>query len=117
MTTRSTWLGGLALAALAVVLIVVGVKLSPPSLWRSMWRAGATQFTPFVATVLAVLGTDLLKGTLVGLAVGGVLATAPSAAYLAGLGILWAAPAAGALVGMEWGRGDSPPPGALVLRF
>jgi len=63
----------------------------------------------------AVVGS--LAGLLVGLAVGGVLATAPSAAYLAGLGILWAAPAAGALVGMEWGRGDNPPPGALVLRF
>ncbi|MBM4379056.1 MAG: hypothetical protein FJ086_07080 [Deltaproteobacteria bacterium] len=64
----------------------------------------------------AVVGS--LAGLLVGLVVGGVLATAPSAAYLAGLGILWAAPAAGALVGMEWGRGESPPPsGALVLRF
>jgi hypothetical protein len=56
-------------------------------------------------------------GLLVGLVVGGVLATAPSAAYLAGLGILWAAPAAGALVGMEWGRAEPPPAGAVVLRF
>jgi len=62
----------------------------------------------------AVVGS--LAGLLVGLAVGGVLATAPSAAYLAGLGVLWAAPAAGALVGMEWGRGEAAPPG-LGLAF
>ena len=64
----------------------------------------------------AVVGS--LAGLLLGLAVGGVLATAPSAAYLAGLGLLWAAPAAGALVGMEWGRTDAAPPvGGLAFRF
>ncbi len=63
-----------------------------------------------------VLGAGL--GLLVGLAVGGVLATAPSAAYLAGLGILWAAPAAGAVVGLAWGNAPPPPPTAAVtLRF
>jgi hypothetical protein len=62
----------------------------------------------------AVVGS--LAGLLVGLAVGGVLATAPSAAYLAGLGVLWAAPAAGALVGMEWGRTEAPPVG-LAFSF
>ena len=63
-------LNGVPLAALAVILIVVGVKLSPPSLWKATWRAGPTQFIPFAATVAAVVGTDLLKGTLIGLAVG-----------------------------------------------
>lgn len=58
------------LAALAVVLLVVGAKLTPPSLWRTMWRAGATQFVPFAVTVVAVVATDLLKGTLIGLVVG-----------------------------------------------
>ena len=63
-------LNAVPLAALAVILIVVGVKLSPPSLWKAAWRAGPTQFIPFAATVLAVVTTDLLKGTLAGLAVG-----------------------------------------------
>lgn len=58
------------LAALAVVLIVVGLKLTPVSLWRSMWRAGPSQFVPFAVTVAAIVGSDLLKGTIVGLAIG-----------------------------------------------
>ncbi|MFM7736961.1 MAG: SulP family inorganic anion transporter [Alphaproteobacteria bacterium] len=58
------------LAALAVVLIVVGLKLTPVSLWTSMWKAGPAQFVPFAVTVAAILGSDLLKGTIVGLAIG-----------------------------------------------
>lgn len=62
------------LAALAVVLLLVGAKLTPPSLWRAMWRAGLSQFIPFAVTVFAVVFTDLLKGTFIGLAVGLVFA-------------------------------------------
>jgi len=58
------------LAALAVVLIVVGLKLTPVSLWRTMWAAGPAQFVPFVVTVGAIVGSDLLKGTIIGLAIG-----------------------------------------------
>jgi MFS superfamily sulfate permease-like transporter len=58
------------LAALAVVLVVVGLKLTPVSLWRSMWQAGPSQFVPFAVTVAAIIGSDLLKGTIVGLAIG-----------------------------------------------
>ena len=43
------------LAALAIVLIMIGWKLSPPSLWKAMWRAGMSQFVPFVVTILAVV--------------------------------------------------------------
>ena len=67
-------LNQIPLAALAVVLIFVGLKLTPPSLWRAMWRAGYSQFIPFAATIAAVVVTDLLKGTLIGLAVGVVFA-------------------------------------------
>ncbi len=62
------------LAALAVVLLVVGAKLTPVGLWKSMWRAGYSQFIPFVVTIGAVVFTDLLKGTFIGLAVGLVFA-------------------------------------------
>jgi len=58
------------LASLAVVLLVVGAKLTPMKLWRSMWRAGYSQFVPFAITVGAIVTTDLLRGTIVGLLVG-----------------------------------------------
>ncbi|MBM4281196.1 MAG: SulP family inorganic anion transporter [Deltaproteobacteria bacterium] len=58
------------LAALAVVLLFVGYKLTTPALWRAMYKAGPTQFIPFVVTIVAIVGTDLLKGTLVGVVVG-----------------------------------------------
>ncbi len=55
------------LAALAVVLLRVGYKLTPPNLYREVWQMGRAQFLPFVTTVLAILLTDLLTGTLLGL--------------------------------------------------
>ncbi|MCU0656628.1 MAG: SulP family inorganic anion transporter [Polyangiaceae bacterium] len=58
------------LASLAVVLIFVGLRLTPWVLWRQMWKAGASRFVPFGATVVAILLTDLLKGTVLGLFVG-----------------------------------------------
>ncbi len=58
------------LASLAVVLIVVGSKLASPKLFRSMWALGVTQFVPFMVTIIAVVFTDLLRGTLIGLVVG-----------------------------------------------
>ena len=58
------------LAGLAALLIVVGVKLAPPSLFRAMWNEGWTTFLPFILTVLGVLFTDLLKGVVLGLLVG-----------------------------------------------
>lgn len=61
------------LAALAVVLIAVGMKLTAPKLWVNMWRAGWAQFVPFVVTVAAVVFTDLLTGTMIGLVVGAII--------------------------------------------
>ena len=58
------------LAALAIVLIFVGLKLTAPKLWRQMWNAGPAQFVPFAVTVTAIVTTDLLKGTVIGLVVG-----------------------------------------------
>lgn len=54
-------------AALAAVLIATGFKLAHPSLFLQKWRAGWLQFAPFLATVLAIVFTDLLIGVLVGL--------------------------------------------------
>jgi MFS superfamily sulfate permease-like transporter len=58
------------LAVLASILLVVGYKLAKPELFTSMYRLGASQFGPFLVTILAILATDLLTGVLLGLAVG-----------------------------------------------
>jgi len=58
------------LASLAAVLLVVGAKLAPPSLFRAMRAEGWSSFLPFVVTVVGVVLTDLLKGVLFGVAVG-----------------------------------------------
>jgi MFS superfamily sulfate permease-like transporter len=61
------------LAVLASILLVVGYKLAKPELFVTMYRLGASQFGPFIATIAAILLTDLLTGVLLGLAVGVVV--------------------------------------------
>ena len=58
------------LASLASILLVVGYKLSKPDLFKQMYKLGWEQFMPFIATIVAILATDLLKGITVGLLVG-----------------------------------------------
>lgn len=57
------------LATLAAVLILVGYKLAKPATFKHFWHNGKYQFIPFLATVLAVVFTDLLKGVGIGLAI------------------------------------------------
>lgn len=57
------------LATLAAVLILVGYKLAKPATFKHFWDLGKFQFLPFVATVVAVVATDLLKGVGIGLAI------------------------------------------------
>ncbi len=61
------------LAVLAAVLLVVGYKLAKPSMFRQMARLGWSQFLPFMATVVGVVFTDLLKGIGIGMAVAVVI--------------------------------------------
>jgi len=56
------------LACLAAVLVQVGLKLASPKLFLQVWREGWMRFVPFVATIAAVLATDLLKGVVAGIA-------------------------------------------------
>jgi MFS superfamily sulfate permease-like transporter len=58
------------LAALAAILILVGYKLANAQLFKKMFKIGSDQFLPFIVTVVAVVGTDLLTGVLIGTAVG-----------------------------------------------
>lgn len=62
------------LASLAAILLMVGYKLAKPTLFVEMYKLGWEQFVPFVATVVAILATDLLKGITVGVLLGGFYA-------------------------------------------
>lgn len=57
------------LSSLAAILLVTGFKLANPTLFKQMWAEGRYQFLPFIATVAAIILTDLLVGILIGLAV------------------------------------------------
>ncbi len=58
------------LAVLAAVLLVIGYKLANPKQFIQIYKLGKTQFVPFITTVIAIVGTDLLTGILLGLAIG-----------------------------------------------
>ncbi|MEQ8473757.1 MAG: SulP family inorganic anion transporter [Marinoscillum sp.] len=57
-------------AALAAVLLIVGYKLTNPSLYTSLYLKGKDQFLPFIVTIIAILLTDLLIGITIGIVVG-----------------------------------------------
>lgn len=69
VVTMPRWLSEIPLAALAAILLTTGFKLADPALFRQMWAEGQRQFLPFVATILAIVATDLLTGMLAGLGV------------------------------------------------
>lgn len=58
------------LSCLAVVLIFVGFKLTEPKLYKSFWKKEVAQLVPFLATIIAILFTDLLTGIGIGFLVG-----------------------------------------------
>lgn len=67
--TIPSLLNRMPMACLAAILIMIGLKLASPKVFKHMWKAGKYQFIPFIVTVLAVVLTDLLKGVGIGLAV------------------------------------------------
>lgn len=60
-------LNKIPLATLATILILVGYKLAKPATFIHFWEKGKYQFIPFVATLVAVVTTDLLKGVALGI--------------------------------------------------
>ena len=62
-------LNRMPMACLAAILIMIGLKLASPKVFKHMWKAGKYQFIPFIVTVIAVVFTDLLKGVGIGLLV------------------------------------------------
>ncbi|MCC6992496.1 MAG: SulP family inorganic anion transporter [Acidobacteria bacterium] len=63
-------LNQIPLAALAAVLIQVGLNLCKPALFSTQAKLGVTQLLPFAITIAAVLALDLLKGVIVGIIMG-----------------------------------------------
>lgn len=64
-----TLLNLIPLSSLAAVLLVTGFKLASPKLMMQLWSQGRSQFIPFIITLIAIVGTDLLIGIMVGLSV------------------------------------------------
>jgi MFS superfamily sulfate permease-like transporter len=62
-----TILNLIPLASLGAILLMVGYKLSRLSLYKTMYKLGWDQFIPFIITVIAIMGTDLLKGIGIGM--------------------------------------------------
>ncbi len=64
-----TLLHRIPLAALAAMLVYTGFRLAHPSEFLYVYRIGREQLLIFVATLVAVLATDLLVGVLLGIAI------------------------------------------------
>ncbi|MFE3866576.1 SulP family inorganic anion transporter [Flavobacterium sp. LS2P90] len=62
-------LNKIPLATLAAILLLVGYKLAKPATFKHFWEKGKYQFVPFMATLLAVVFTDLLKGVALGIVI------------------------------------------------
>ena len=62
-------LNKIPMASLAAILIMIGLRLASPKVFKHIWQSGKHQFVPFIITVVAVVFTDLLKGVGIGLVV------------------------------------------------
>ncbi len=60
-------LQSIPVATLAAVLVYIGYKLVKVEAMRSLWNRGRSEFGIYVVTVVAIVGTNLLEGLLVGL--------------------------------------------------
>ncbi|NQW29932.1 MAG: SulP family inorganic anion transporter [Ignavibacteria bacterium] len=54
------------LSCLAAILIHVGYKLASVTVFKRAWKAGLSQFLPFMITIAAIVFTDLLSGIVIG---------------------------------------------------
>jgi carbonic anhydrase/SulP family sulfate permease len=64
-----TYLNQIPLSALSAILLVTGLKLASPALFREMWSEGRYQFIPFIVTLVSIVFTNLLLGIVIGLGV------------------------------------------------
>ncbi len=68
--TLADLLNMIPLASLAAILIFVGYKLTRAGLYAEMYSLGWEQFVPFIATIIGMVTTDLLRGITIGMAFG-----------------------------------------------
>ncbi len=64
------FLNTIPLACLSAILLHTGYKLANPAIFKHFYQKGASQFLPFIITILAILFTDLLEGMAIGMAFG-----------------------------------------------
>jgi MFS superfamily sulfate permease-like transporter len=64
-----TILNKIPLATLAAILLIIGYKLASPAKVKHFWAEGKYQFVPFIATLLAVVFIDLLRGVALGMVI------------------------------------------------
>lgn len=64
-----SYLNLIPLSCLAAILLATGFKLVSPKLMKEMYHQGFNQFIPFLATLVAIVFTDLMVGVGIGLAI------------------------------------------------
>ncbi|HSI71383.1 MAG TPA: SulP family inorganic anion transporter [Gillisia sp.] len=62
----SSILNLIPLSSLAAILLVIGYKLASWDVVSTMYKKGWNQFIPFIATIVAIIFTDLLIGIFIG---------------------------------------------------
>ena len=67
--TISPFLNLIPLSSLGAILMYTGYKLIKVSIFKEMYAKGKNQFFPFMATIIAIVFTDLLIGILIGLTI------------------------------------------------
>ena len=67
--TLTGLMNSIPLASLAAILFMVGYKLAKPSIFKSIYAKGWTEFIPFMVTILGIIFIDLLWGISLGMAV------------------------------------------------
>ena len=65
----SSFINQIPIAALAVMLIMVGVKLASPKKFIAVYKLGYVEFITYISTIVGVLLTDLLVGIFIGIIV------------------------------------------------